>query len=312
MQKEPVRHHYIPRFILRAFCDENGCLSYYDLAKHRVEEKKTEEVFMARNLYRDTINNPDNPTKIEADLARFEQEVAPLIKRFLSEEGEVKLSVEEDDKLKLFFAIMSFRSENVKDMFSDSATDSFKNFYSFYQEDGNLNDLWKRNLGELVNCRSLKEVLQNPGIDQPIKLFMRRDTEGLFGMYFIPAEVRGSEDFVISDCYPAVFQGSSKDEMIKLNMYLVYPISPKKALFLAANGVQSAPLAAAGFRKEFFRKPSYSSIDKTLTYRFRKIYEEDVKMVNDTMFENANEGIAFRDYRRIHNVKLALGKEPQS
>ena len=35
-------------------------------------------------------------------------------------------------------------------------------------------------------------------------------------------------------------------------------------------------------------------------------------MVNDTMFENAVEGAAFRDYRRIHNVKLALGKEPQS
>lgn len=301
--KEPVRHHYIPRFILRAFCDEKGCLSYYDLAEQRIEQKKTEEVFMARNLYRDTINYPDNPTKIETDLARFEQEVAPIIKRFLSEVEEVRLSLEEDAKLKLFFAIMSFRSENVKDMFSDSATDNFKDFYSFYQEDGNLNDFWKRNLGELVNCRSLAEVLQNPRIDPPIKLSIRRDTEGIFGMYFIPAEVRGGEDFLISDCYPAVFAGQSKDGIIQLNMYLVYPISPKKAIFLAANGVQSAPLAAAGFSKGFFRKPSYSHIDKTLTYRFRKIYEEDVKMVNDTMFENALEGVAFRDYRRIHNVK---------
>lgn len=30
-------------------------------------------------------------------------------------------------------------------------------------------------------------------------------------------------------------------------------------------------------------------IDKAFTYRFRKVYEEDVKLVNDTMFENAVE-----------------------
>ena len=50
--KEAVRHHYIPQFILRSFCgDNNGYLSYFDISQQRIVEKKTEEVFMARNLY---------------------------------------------------------------------------------------------------------------------------------------------------------------------------------------------------------------------------------------------------------------------
>ena len=66
--KEAVRHHYIPQFILRSFCGDNGYLSYFDISQQRIVEKKTEEVFMARNLYRDTVNNPDDPVKIEKDL----------------------------------------------------------------------------------------------------------------------------------------------------------------------------------------------------------------------------------------------------
>ena len=74
MKKEPIRHHYIPRFILRKFCDENGELSYFDLKTRSVSLKKPEDVFVTRNLYRDIINHPEDPVKIETDLAKFENE----------------------------------------------------------------------------------------------------------------------------------------------------------------------------------------------------------------------------------------------
>lgn len=50
MNKEPVKHHYIPQFLLRNFCDQY--------------------------LYSDDINNIDNPTKIEKDMTCFESGVA--------------------------------------------------------------------------------------------------------------------------------------------------------------------------------------------------------------------------------------------
>ena len=62
--KEAVRHHYIPQFILRSFCGDNGCLSYFDISQQRIVEKKTEEVFMTRNLYRDTVKTLVPPLRV--------------------------------------------------------------------------------------------------------------------------------------------------------------------------------------------------------------------------------------------------------
>lgn len=220
--KEAVRHHYIPQFILRSFCGDNGYLSYFDISQQRIVEKKTEEVFMARNLYRDTVNNPDDPVKIEKDLSRFENEASHIIKRFLVESEEVQLTLEEDEKLKLFLAIMAFRGDRVKEMFSD--------------------------------------------------------------------------------CYPAVFEGTSDDGKIRLNMYLVYPISDSKALMLVANGVEAASQSVSGFKKSFFKRPYYSREGGFLTFRYQKLYEPDVRRINDTIFLNASEGVVAKDFCRIHNV----------
>ena len=234
MKKEPIRHHYIPRFILRKFCDENGQLSYFDIDTKTISQKKPEDVFVTRNLYRDTINHPDEPVKIEKDLARFENEASKIIEKFFDDD--VILTTEEDEKLRLFFAIMGFRSERVQKQFGINADQDYKDFYGFYQEDGNLTDFWKRNLGELVNCRSIKEVLGNPKIDEPIKAFMVRDTYGITGMYFMRIEKRGKEDFVLSDAYPGVMEGLL-DNGVGLPLYYLYPLSKQIMILLIANGV---------------------------------------------------------------------------
>lgn len=209
MNKEPIRHHYIPQFILRNFCfDENRKhIYYFDKKTAKISQRKIEEVFMVRNLYRDGINNPDEPVKIENDLARFEGEVSKIITGKFLKEDEIELSFEEDDKLKLFFAIMGFRSKITSDKLGEKASNEMKRFYSMYQSDENLSDFWKRNLGYLVNCRSLRDVLNHKEIDEPIKIFFRRDTFGIFGLYFIVAEKRGPFDFIISDVYPTVITG---------------------------------------------------------------------------------------------------------
>ncbi len=64
MKIEPKRHHYIPQFILKNFCyDENNHLLYFDKKSGKISSEDTRDVFMVKNLYRDEINNADNPTK---------------------------------------------------------------------------------------------------------------------------------------------------------------------------------------------------------------------------------------------------------
>ena len=295
--ENPIRHHYIPRFLLRPFCFDESHLHYYDKKTNSITDKKIEETFMVRNLYRDEINHSDNPVQMEKDFSKFEDEVAKVIKRFREDE-EIVLTLEEDDKLKLFFAVMGFRAERVSKMFGLDAKDEFKEFYSLFQKDGNLEDLWKRNLGKIVKCRSLKDVLDNSDIDEPIKLFMGRDTEGLFGAYFVIAERRGQEEFIIGDSYPAAV--TVANEIVSLvPMYSICPISPSRVMLLAANGIEGARESVTGFESAFFRKPSYNPNDKTIRYHLRKIYEDQVKMLNSVIYDAAGKGITCKSREQI-------------
>lgn len=77
MNKEPVKRHYILQFILRKFCfDGRSYLYYFDKKTTKTFKRKTTDVFMIRNLYRDDINNMDAPARIEKDMACLESEVA--------------------------------------------------------------------------------------------------------------------------------------------------------------------------------------------------------------------------------------------
>lgn len=105
MHSEPIRHHYIPQFILKNFCFEEQHLHYFDKQTGCVSVKDTRDVFMVRNLYRDEINSSLDPVKIEKDLAEYEREVAPIMKeRFLSER-EIFLSAEEEAKIRLIWCV---------------------------------------------------------------------------------------------------------------------------------------------------------------------------------------------------------------
>lgn len=84
MNKEPIKHHYIPRFLLKPFCDEGSYLYFYDKKKQIVRYSNITEVFMERNLYRDEYNQIEDPVQIEKDFARFENEVSGIVKKSVS------------------------------------------------------------------------------------------------------------------------------------------------------------------------------------------------------------------------------------
>lgn len=293
MHSEPIRHHYIPQFILKNFCFEEQHLHYFDKQTRCISVRDTRDIFMVRNLYRDEINSSLDPVKIEKDLAEYEREVAQIMKeRFLSER-EIFLSVEEEAKLRLFFAIMGFRSINANLLLGNQITDQTKAFYSHYQADGNVLDMWKRNLGYIVQCRSFEEVWNHPHIDAPIKLFFRRDTEGYWGKYIAVAETNEGSTFVIGDAYPTTITGILPNN-VPVNVYDIFPISSKRVLFLVNNGAQSAPRDVLGLRQFLLQPPKRMEQTNMIRIRVRKLCADEVQYINREVATTAQHGFAFQ------------------
>ena len=295
MQNEAIKHHYIPQFILKNFCfDSFNHINYYDIKKSELYVNNTREVFMQRNLYRDEINHEYEPTQLEKDLSKYENEVAKIIKRFL-EKNDIEITLEEKDSLLLFFAIMALRSINTLENNFKNAKDSEKEFYAKWQENGDLEDLWKRNLGWIVNCRSIEEVIKHPNVDEPFKFFMVRDTISVFGNYFIVLERRGGQDFLIGDCYPVVITG----DIMNIHMFSYFPISPNRIIIIASNGVEGAPLSVRKFDDNILQKPKMSFNRKHLNIHVKKIYESQVNMINNEIIRHSQIGLVFKDADKV-------------
>ncbi len=293
----PIKHHYIPRFLLRPFCFDDELLHFYDTKTKSIKDRKIEEVFMERNLYMDAFNNPDNPVKLELDFSKYEGEVAKTIARFRNDD-EIILRREEEEALALFLAIMPFRSEQTRKTFSDNNDELFKQYYSVYNKEGDLEDFWKRNLEYLVQCRSLKEAFESKDIADPIKIFMFRDAAGLFGYSFTIAERRGKEDFIIGDAFPTRINVEMTNGGEMPFLYFC-PISPQRVLIMVTNILRSAPEHFWGFDKDLFKFPRYCDGQNASRHKVCKVYEPDVRKINSIISDSSTEGYIFRNQERV-------------
>ncbi|MBQ7670383.1 MAG: DUF4238 domain-containing protein [Clostridia bacterium] len=290
---EPVRHHYIPQFILRKFCDDQGFLSYLDKESGRILQKEPKDIFVSRNLYRDEVNYPEDRMKIENAFSAYESEISKLINERILKEKDVIISLDENESLKLFFALMGFRSKRVGDKFSIKNSDGSDIIHKLYEKNGDLTDFWKRNLGHLVNCRSFIQVNDRPDIDEAIKIFMLRDTFGYFGKHFALIESDESSGFVIGDAYPTVIYGVLPNG-IREELYSIIPLSPDKALLLICKEADYAPADAGRIRPLLLRPPC--NIDGThIKIRTKKLFPEEVKFLNESIFSASESGVAFRN-----------------
>jgi hypothetical protein len=291
----PIRHHYIPRFMIRPFCYDERHVYYCNKATKIITEQDIYNVFMTRNLYRDEKLHPDNPTKIEKDLARYEQQASDIIKRF-REEDEISITAEENESLKLFLAIMGFRADRVRRSFGEHSAPEFRDFYSRYlKKDEDYIELWKRNLGIIVNCRSYEEVKNNSFVDEPFKLFMKRDIVGFSGKYFSVIQSSQDEEFILGDSYPVDMTGVT-ELGIQMPMYSIFPISPNRTILLAAYGVSNAPRDVLGLKKKsFFQRPTLSADQKLYRIHVGNIDADDVKVINEMIWDASSEGIVLRN-----------------
>ncbi len=301
MNNEPKKHHFIPQFILRNFSfGNNNQLHYYNKKSKLETVENTKDIFMVKNLYRDEKNFPSNPTKIEKDFAIFEREAAEIINAKLLEQDEIILSFQENALIMLFFALMGFRSKNNAETFGTRTKNDSMKFYSKYQTNKDFDDLFKRNLGYLVNCRSLTEVMQHENIDDPFKLFMQRDIFGYFGQYIAIAQRQPeSAEFIITDTYPTVITGDIGNG-IPLHIYSAFSVSPNRALLMVSNGADATPQKILSFRSSILTPPKISNENQSITIRVKKMHSEEVEALNEILFKEAHEGIAYKTKNIFH------------
>ena len=282
MDNEPIKHHYIPQFILRNFCFEDNKLHYYDVIKKECIDKQTPKAFKEDNLYRNDIN-VDNPVKIEKDLAKYETNISNIFNKFTKDDV-ISISSEERAKVLLFLGIMGFRSKVAKDK-------------TFSDEEKNIK--WKKNLEVLANCSSLEEVCQSSA-DSDIKVFMKRDIDGFFGKQICIWEKSYGISFCIGDCYPVVVTGETIGS-ITMPMFDFYPISPNRVLVLMPKGVENVNDSIRVIDKTLIKKSLYNDQSKIKVF---KIYEKDVMYINELVIKHSNIGIAFYDEK----TKLLINK----
>ena len=107
-KQEARKHHYIPRFILKNFNDENGQVNYWSLANNKIEKRNIKSVFMNIDMYRDEELNKDDPTQIESKFSVFEGEIAELIANKILNKSEIVINRRELEKLRIFIIFKEF------------------------------------------------------------------------------------------------------------------------------------------------------------------------------------------------------------
>ena len=287
---KPKRHHYIPQFILREFCYEDEELWFYDIKTKVLESSNTRDVFMVENLYLDKTNDKDK-LEIESEFSIYEGEISRILDKQFYDQKYIYITKEEEESIKLFYALMGFRSKNAAEYFQTCKDPLFIDFYKKYQKDEDFDKLWKRNLKNLAKCRSFEQVINRPEIDEPFKIFMMRDTTGALGSYLRVIEAQ-DEEFVLTDAFPLVIYGVTP-QGIPINLFEMFPLSPQRAILLIYDFV---PLLVnyndSILPKGFFEKPEIES-GKIKLY-VKKIKDEQVRTLNKKTIEVTRIGIVSR------------------
>ena len=167
-------------------CAEDGSTDEYDNILSdsvAMENAKPEVKSIAKQI---TTNNNNSG-------------VAKIIREKFLDGRKIEITSTEDKMLKLFFAIMSFRSTNAKEQLTRGLSQESREYYKYFQPNEDFEDFWKRNLGYLVQCRSVDDVMTHPDIDPPIKLFMQRDANGLLAKYFVVVEAKDGDGFILGE-----------------------------------------------------------------------------------------------------------------
>ena len=275
---------------------------------------------MGIDMYRDEKQHPDDPTIIESNFSKFEQEIAELIRTKIIDKKEIVLTRKENEKLRIFITLMAFRSNNRMKQYKENNFDeSTRNKLLKYQSDGNFEELWKRELDVLANCRTYKEIENSEVIDPIIKLDFFNDIKG----YFITFVDTISGEFLLTDIYPTL----EIFPLVNANIHLHYlvPLSPTRMLllnhimFISGNKTKGTPMEIM-YRLSKIKgdliippMPKYKlsgtfGIEDEYRYKVRDILASDTEYINALFLNEARVGVIFRDKDEIYDTIESFNK----
>ena len=78
---------------------------------------------MGIDMYRDEKQHTENPTIIESNFSKFEQEIAELINSKIMNKKEIVLTRRENEKLRIFISLMFFRSNHRMKQYKENKFD---------------------------------------------------------------------------------------------------------------------------------------------------------------------------------------------
>ncbi len=320
IKQEARKHHYIPRFILKNFNDENRQVNYWSVVNNKIEKRNIKSIFMNIDMYRDELINKDHPTQIESRFSIFEKEIAELFANKILNKSEIVLYRKEIEKLRIFITLSALRGDYRMKQYKENAfDDSTRKILLQYQPDGYFEDLWKKELNYLTTCRTYDDILKSDVLDPIIKQDFVND---LMGYYMTFVDARGGE-FLISDVYPTL-EILPLNNGINIHMHSLLPLSPTRMLLLNhivfknndnKNPVLNSMLKFSKIQgnaiippKNKYKNISSMSEDDEFIYCVKKIYQKDVEYINALLLNETRIGIVFRNKDKIKNSVSMFNK----
>lgn len=111
---KPKKHHYVPQFLLKNFCEEkNKRLFVLDKKLTRIYESSIIDTGSENYFYKSTDSNFDVDT--ETKLSQLETNCAPIFNKIIRQESIATISLSESTLLCLFTAVQTLRTNNPRE-----------------------------------------------------------------------------------------------------------------------------------------------------------------------------------------------------
>lgn len=303
---EPVKHHFIPQFILRNFINDKGQINYWNKKNSQLSKRNPKSVFMVENLYRDEFNHPTDPAIIEKKFAKLESEIAVLFQEKIINKNPIILTRAENEKLRKFLYLLSFRSSTKKQQYIDGNFDELtKLSLKDYVVNDDYVDLWLREIETILDLEEYNDIHKNQNVSWTIRTDFHSHLIGYYMTFVTP---RGQE-FLISDVFPTAEIFPLK-EGVNLYPHYMFPISPDLMLLLNMTTIKpgnevlpitQAMMSLSKIHGNLIKPPKaqykilghYSKEDKFI-YNVGKVYSNDVVYLNALALNEVRTGFSFR------------------
>ncbi len=316
---DPIKHHFIPQFILKNFTHHNEQIYYWSKKTSKIEVRNTRSVYMVKNLYRDEKNHPTDPAIIEKKFAKLESVIAILFHEKIIGKEPIVLSRHENEKLRKFLFLLSFRSSARKQQYIDANFDeTTKSSLAKYVKNEDYVDLWLREIDTILDTENYHEIQNSKNVSWEIRTDFRTHLSSYYMTFVTP---RG-QDFLLCDIYPTAEIYPLGLNGANLYAHFIFPISPN--LLLLLNHIAFKPgsnvdlpitnnmVTLSMIKGNSVKPPKAIYIDSRAynkediyTYKINKIYKNEVEYINMLMLNEVNNGFSFTD---IHRIKDSIKK----